>query len=228
MIPLYLASASPRRLELLEQLGAVPRRVPVDVDERPLPGEPASELVRRLAAAKGRTAAARLSSETTGPAVVLAADTVVVVDGAVLGKPTDEADARRMLGRLSGRHHDVLTGVFLRRLDGGREVADTVASRVWFRPCSAELIRDYVATGEPLDKAGAYGIQGRGALLVERVLGSWWNVVGLPIERLADWLDALGIEPRSVVSWGDQDTNAEPAPSATPTPRSASRKRPRP
>jgi septum formation protein len=171
----------------------------VAVDERPLPRETAAELVARLAAAKARAAAARLAAEPAG--LVLAADTVVVVDGAVLGKPADAAEARRMLARLAGRHHDVLTGVFLLRTDGAGATADVVASRVAFRDLTTDLIDDYVATGEPLDKAGAYGIQERGALLVARVEGSWWNVVGLPIERLPDWLTAVGLETRAVLGW---------------------------
>jgi septum formation protein len=171
---LVLASASPRRAEILRTLG-IPFVVdPSDVAEEILPGESAEEAVARLAALK----AAQVSARRPGR-WVLAADTLVVLDGEVLGKPRDEADAARMLRRISGREHRVATGVRLRRetASGGGVVE---ISRVRIAPLSEEEIAWYVGTGEPRDKAGAYGIQGLGARFVESVDGSYTNVMGLP------------------------------------------------
>ena len=194
-LTLYLASRSPRRWELLERAGLVPRRVPAEADERPHPGEPPERLARRLAEAKGRDALARLSAG--APAgIVLAADTVVALDGESLGKPADPGEAQAMLRRLSGRTHRVITGVFLARTDDGRSVCEVATTSVSFVALDEPRIRDYVATGEPLDKAGAYGIQGRGALLVAGIAGSFSNVVGLPLERLPGWLAEIGVDWR--------------------------------
>jgi len=192
-LQLYLASASPRRRELLHSIGLDPRVLAADVDERRHAGETASAQVKRLARAKGRHISARLRPS-DGPAIVLAADTVVVIDGECLGKPTDPDQARSMLRRLSGRKHEVLTGVFLTRTDDGRSICEVASTRVCFRPYDDQAIRAYVATGEPLDKAGGYGIQGRGSLLCERIEGSWSNVVGLPLERLSGWMQSIGID----------------------------------
>ena len=192
-LQLYLASASPRRRVLLQGIGLEPRVMATDVDERRRPGEPASSQVRRLAEAKGRQAGARLRpSDAAG--IILAADTVVVIDGECLGKPSDADEAGSMLQRLSGRGHEVLTGVFLTRTDDGRSTCGVECTRVYFRPYDAHAIRAYVATGESLDKAGGYGIQGRGSLLCERIEGSWSNVVGLPLERLPGWMESIGID----------------------------------
>lgn len=192
---LYLASGSPRRLELLRQIGLAPVVVPADVVETALPDEAPRDHVQRLARDKARTVAARLPPD----GVVLAADTVVVLDGAILGKPADAADAERMLVGLRGREHEVLTGLYLLRTDDGRSAAAIESSWVRLRPFDDETVRAYVATGEPLDKAGAYGIQGRAALLVESLRGSWSNVVGLPLERVADCLAELGLERQQLV-----------------------------
>jgi septum formation protein len=168
-----LASQSPRRRELLRQAGfAFITRVSA-VDEDPRPGEDPEEHVCRLAKAKAE-AVVCLPGE-----VVLAADTVVVVDGNILGKPADEADARRMLRLLAGREHLVITGVCLRnpaRLLVAREI-----TRVRFVPLSEEEIRDYVASQEPMDKAGAYAIQGLASKFIDRIEGCYFNVVGLPL-----------------------------------------------
>ena len=183
---LVLASASPRRRELLALLGR-PFTVRVaDVVETPLPGESATARVERLAAAQATLVAEQLRSDH----VVVGADTVVVLDGEILGKPVDARDAEAMLRRLQGRAHEVLTGVAVAQVDG----ADVVVSgfvdttEVVFAPMSAADIAGYVSTGEPLDKAGAYGIQGLGGRWVERISGSYHNVVGLPLARLAPLL----------------------------------------
>jgi len=193
---LYLASASPRRLELLRRLGFAPRILRHAVDETPAPLESPQEHALRLAEAKGRDAAAGLGGAVAG--VVLAADTVVTIDGSILGKPVDQADARRMLRLLRGRSHQVWTALFLRRLDDERESSIVESTRVVFRAYDDSTVDAYVATGEPLDKAGAYGIQGLGAFLSERIDGSWSNVVGLPLERLPHCLEQIGIDPRSL------------------------------
>ena len=183
MKPIVLASSSPRRRRLLRGLGLTfSVRLP-DVDERPLPGELPGPHVRRLALAKAR-AVARGLAPGCGAQWVLGADTVVVLDGRILGKPRDASDARGMLARLSGRTHEVLTGVALVPAAGGRARTSVVRSRVEMKPFDGPTILRYVAGGEPLDKAGAYAVQGRGRHLVARVSGSLSNVVGLPLERL--------------------------------------------
>jgi septum formation protein len=192
--PLVLASSSPRRRRLLRRLGvSFSVRAP-EADERPLPGEAPAAHVRRLALEKAR-AVARSLAPGSGARWVLGADTVIALDGAILGKPRGPGDAQRMLGRLAGRSHDVLTGVALVPVGGGRARGAVVRSVVTMRPRDREAIRRYVATGEPLDKAGAYGVQGRGRRFVSRVSGSLSNVVGLPLERLAGLLRRCGIVP---------------------------------
>jgi len=183
LLPLYLASKSPRRRELLEGVGVAFAVAPPDVDEAALPGESAKENVTRLAAAKGAAIAAGLAHRGIG-ALVLAADTVVTIDGLILGKPVDDADAMSMLHRLAGRSHEVITGCRLVRTDDGRVAAALAVTTVRFDPWTESLARWYVATGEPRDKAGAYGIQGLGVFLCAGLHGSWSNVVGLPLEML--------------------------------------------
>ena len=177
---LLLASGSPRRVQLMREAGLNPVVKPQDVDETPLPGEPADKLVARLSTLKARSA---LASARPGD-VILAADTTVALDGTELGKPADAKDARRMLTALSGRGHDVYTGVHLIRVspDGStRERSLVEETHVTFYDLSPKEIDAYVATGEPLDKAGAYGIQGRGRALVRGIDGDYFNVVGLPV-----------------------------------------------
>ena len=188
----YLASASPRRRELLRQIGIEPVLVPGCVDERAVEGEPPRVVVLRLAEAKARHAAGRLVE--AAPGVLLAADTAVVIDGTCLGKPADPAEAAAMLRQLRGRVHEVSTGVFVMSTDGLRSCGGVDTTRVRFRPYDDATIDAYVASGEGDDKAGAYGIQGRGVLLVEHIEGSWSNVVGLPLERLTEWLSAIGVD----------------------------------
>src|SRR5687768_3660717 len=174
-LPLILASASPRRAELLTSAGYAFAVDPADVDESFLPGETADTYAMRVARAKAQTVASRNPRDR----VVLAADTVVVAGTEILGKPVDAADATRMLRRLSGIEHDVLTAVVAS--GPGGELTDLVRTRVHFIELSDDDIAWYVGTGEPQGKAGAYAIQGRGARFVDRIEGSWSNVVGLPI-----------------------------------------------
>jgi len=197
---IYLASASPRRLDLLRGIGLTPEVRPSTVGERLRPSEPPAELVQRLAEAKARAAVAA-ENHLDPDGLVLGADTTVVIGDRVLGKPADDAEARAMLRTLRGRSHNVLTGVFLMRLDDGRTAGGVESSRVVFRDFDDGLIEAYVASGEPRGKAGAYAIQERGVLLTERIEGSWSNVVGLPLERLPDWIGELGIELRELIDW---------------------------
>ncbi len=183
-----LASTSPRRRELLEQIGVAFSADPADVDERRLPGEDAESYAVRVALDKARVAAAR-----AGKGVIIAADTIVVLGDAVLGKPADARDAERMLAMLAGRRHRVITGVAVLDGETGMKRTAAAATDVWFRDLSPAEISSYVATGEPLDKAGAYGIQGRGALLVTKIEGCYFNVVGLPLSLLNGLLREFGI-----------------------------------
>ena len=170
---LVLASQSPRRSEILRQAG-IPFTVRVaDVDESVLAGESPADYVRRLAAAKAY-AVEQAEDET-----VLGADTTVVIDGEILAKPADAADARRMLTLLSGRRHEVLTGICLRR--GTRAACECVTTGVVFATLTSAEIGEYVASGEPMDKAGAYAIQGLASKFVERIEGDYFNVMGLPV-----------------------------------------------
>ncbi len=172
---MVLASASPRRLDLLRSIGADPDVRPADIDETPLPGESPAVYVERLAGAKA--AAVAQAGET-----VIAADTTVSIDGHIIGKPADRAGALAILRKLSGRTHVVYTGVAV--LDDSGAATTTVASEVTFIRASDSLLAWYADTAEPYDKAGAYGLQGGGALLVAGVRGSVTNVIGLPLAEL--------------------------------------------
>lgn len=173
-----LASSSPRRRELLARLGLRFEVVAADVDETPRRGEAAIDLVRRLAREKAERVAATRDG---AAALVLAADTVVVLRGRILGKPADPDDARRMLRALSGEEHEVLTGLALVDTARARTAATVERTLVRFSAMDEDEIARYVATGEPLDKAGAYGVQGIGGLWVESIAGNYTNVVGLPL-----------------------------------------------
>ena len=173
---LILASASPRRAELLTSAGFEFDVVPADVDETPVPGEDPKLYALRVARDKATAVQARCRDSGR---VVLAADTVVVSNGQILGKPENPDDSGRMLRLLSGRAHDVHTAVVVRLDDTGG--SDIITTHVWFRPLSEPDIAWYVASGEPEGKAGAYAIQGRAARFIERIDGSWSNVVGLPL-----------------------------------------------
>jgi septum formation protein len=183
---IVLASGSPRRRHLLEMLGIPHEVVPADVPEEPRDGEQPEVMAVRLATEKA-VAVHRQRPE----ALVLAADTVVTIDDQLLGKPVDAADAERMLHLLSGRSHRVITAVALALPTGEvRERCDI--TEVWVRRLTPETIRSYVATGEPLDKAGSYGVQGVGAVLIERVEGDFFGVMGLPVRLVVDLLDGAG------------------------------------
>jgi len=174
---LRLASASPRRLELLRQVGLEPEVKPVDIDESQLPGENLATFVSRLALTKAQNGV----DEKTD--LVIGADTIVVLDDKVLCKPVDQDDARKMLTKMAGRHHQVMTGVAVVRSNDGSYLLEIIESRVWIKTLTAAEITAYIATGEPMDKAGSYGIQAIGAFLVERVEGSPSAVAGLPIAQ---------------------------------------------
>jgi septum formation protein len=180
-----LASASPRRRQLLLLVGIDHEVRPADVDESLLPGEPPDAHAERLARAKAHAVAEREPD-----AVVIAADTIVVVDGDVLGKPRDAQDARAMLRRLSGRTHTVLTAVAVALAARTESAVESVA--VTFRSLRDDEIDAYIATGEPMDKAGAYGIQGYGATIVERVDGDYFSVMGLGLRRLVELMARVG------------------------------------
>lgn len=187
-VRLILASASPRRRELLAGLGLAFDVVPSTVEESRAAGVPIPALATRLALAKARDVAGRV-----GPAVVLAADTLVVLDGVPFGKPASPEEARRMLTALRGRAHDVVTAVAVVEAGARREATAAVASRVVMRAYTATEIEAYLATGEPYDKAGAYAVQGEGGRLVERVEGCYTNVVGLPVTTTARLLRLFGL-----------------------------------
>jgi septum formation protein len=186
---LLLASRSERRVELLRLVGARFDTCSTDVDESALPGERAEPHVLRLAEAKARAGLAT-AGETQG-LVALGADTIVTIDQAILGKPGDAEDAKRMLRLLSGRVHEVWTGVSLVDASDGRSVSEAARSLVKFAPLAEPAIERYVATGEPFDKAGAYAVQGYAALFVEAIEGSYSNVVGLPLSHVKHLLDLL-------------------------------------
>ncbi|MBF7730292.1 Maf family protein [Pseudomonas sp. N040] len=189
MPPLYLASASPRRRELLAQIGVPCRLLSSSVDESLLPGEAPEQYVERLARAKAQAGLDML--EAPGEACVLGADTAVVLDGRILGKPADREEARQMLQALSGREHQVLTAVALASALGCE--SRTVASRVSFRHITSAEMHAYWATGEPQDKAGGYAIQGLAAIFVRQLQGSYSAVVGLPLCETAELLAGRGI-----------------------------------
>jgi septum formation protein len=185
---LILASASSRRAEILRSAGFSFTVLSSAVDETPYPGESPQEHVQRLATVKGDLVAARA----VGPAIVIAADTVVTLEGKILGKPRSSDDARKMLEQLSGRTHSVITGVTLIRLPDAERRSFVESTLVHFAALSDDAIIQYLATDEPYDKAGAYAIQGRGGRFIPRIEGCYFNVVGLPLARLAQALAELG------------------------------------
>ena len=192
---IILASQSPRRRELLERMGVGDFRIVTpDIDEQMDRDLPPGELVGRISLEK---ALAVQAQEGKGP-IIIAADTVVALDGAVLGKPADELEAFKMLSTLSGCRHQVYTGLTVLR--GEEQYTVSEETTVTFRELSAEEIDRYVATGEPMDKAGAYGIQGYGALLVEGIQGDYYNVMGLPVCRLGLLLRRLGVDCLSLAA----------------------------
>ena len=188
MAKIVLASQSPRRQELLRNIGITDFdiRVP-EADESYPAGLTAQQTVEYISRVKGE-AAAKLC---TPDEIVITADTMVFLDDRRLGKPTDEADALRMLTALQGRRHTVCTGVTVRQ--GDRSITEVETTEVFFRPATESELRAYIATGEPMDKAGSYGIQALGALLVEKIHGDYFNVMGLPVLRLSRMLQQFGI-----------------------------------
>jgi septum formation protein len=191
---LILASSSPRRRELLTQAGFTFEVHPAHIPEDPLAGEDPIAYVIRLARAKAEAVFAEISSkESAPPQVVLGADTTVTLDNHILGKPTDAADAARMLRLLSGRTHRVITGVALASAQRTEVAAEVTGVR--FLTLSDEEIAAYVATGEPMDKAGAYGIQGHAARWIPRIEGCYFNVVGLPLALVSVMLEAANSTP---------------------------------
>jgi len=185
-VEVILASQSPRRRELLTLVGVKHVVSPADIDESVMPDESPVPHCERLARAK-----AHVLAERHPDAVVIAADTIVVLDGDILGKPRDAADARAIIARLSGRTHTVFTAMAVAR--GGRTESAVEEVAVTFRTLTAEEIAEYVATGEPMDKAGAYGIQGYGATIVERIEGDYFSVMGLGLRRLVALIERVGL-----------------------------------
>jgi septum formation protein len=183
--PLVLASQSPRRAELIGRLGLKPEIAPADLDERYLPGETPEVHAERLAREKALAIAVSRPE-----ALVVGSDTIVVVDGDVLGKPSDVDHAVEMLTRLSGRSHEVCTGVAVAH--GGHVESGLERVQVRFRPLDRSACEAYVATGEPMDKAGAYGIQGYGSALVEGIVGDYFAVMGLPVVRMLGLIERFG------------------------------------
>lgn len=186
---MILASQSPRRIELMDEAGFTCRVIPADIDETPHEGEQPLDLVGRLAKNKALCVA---SEHAHAGEIVVAADTIVTIDGVILGKPADAQDAKRMLRLLSGRTHQVATGVCVARANAAGDAAEPVLQNfvevtdVTFYALDEDTIEEYAQSGEPLDKAGAYGIQGKGGrMLVEKIEGDFYNVVGLPIARVA-------------------------------------------
>jgi len=185
---LILASASPRRAEILHNAGYAFVVVSSAIDETPIPGEPTETMVQRLADAKAELVAAR----SVGPAIVIAADTAVQIGTQILGKPRTTEDARQMLQSLSGMTHSVITGLSLIRLPDGERRSFVESTQVHFARLSPDEIEEYLGTGEPFDKAGGYAIQGRAGRFIPRIEGCYFNVVGLPLARLAKELTELG------------------------------------
>lgn len=189
---IYLASQSPRRRELLDQIGVRHRLLSAPVDETPRPAESAEDYVRRMAVAKARTGHDRIPADQP-ELPVLGADTAVVLDGHILGKPRDRGHGMAMLAALAGREHRVLTGVAL--VSAHFEEYRLSDNRVTFRPLSAGEIAAYWASGEPADKAGGYGVQGLGAVFISHLSGSYSGVMGLPLYETAELLRHAGFAP---------------------------------
>ena len=188
MAKIVLASGSPRRQELLRNIGITDFDIRVPHTEETFPeGLSPQQVVSYISREKAEAAAALCTPEE----IVITADTMVFLDDQRLGKPVDQADALRMLTALQGRRHTVCTGVTVRQ--GSRSLTECETTEVYFRPASREELLAYIATGEPMDKAGAYGIQAKGALLVEKIHGDYFNVMGLPVLRLSRMLGQFGV-----------------------------------
>ncbi len=188
--PIVLASSSPRRREILDRLGLRHEVMPPQVAEHWKENEKPSDFALRIARDKAETVA-KAVADRTPPPLIIAADTVVVIDGQPLGKPANDEEARRMLASASGRDHLVLTGWIVLPTDGSCERSGVETTRVWFKELRSSEIEGYVATGEGKDKAGSYGVQGLGCFLVEKIEGSYENVVGLPACPLVEALQQM-------------------------------------
>lgn len=188
MAKIVLASGSPRRRELLQRIGITDFDIRVPETEETYPGGLTPREIVEYISREKADAAAKLCGEDE---IIITADTMVFLDDQRLGKPVDEADALRMLTGLQGRHHTVCTGVTVRQ--GSRSITESESTEVYFRPAAEPELRGYIATGEPMDKAGSYGIQGKGALLVEKINGDFFNVMGLPVLRLSQMLTKFGV-----------------------------------
>ncbi len=193
MKTIILASASPRRKEILEKTGL---KFEVDesrCEERPGPGTKPHETARFLSREKARDVARRRTSS-----LIIAADTVVVLEGRLFGKPTSEEEARKMLKALSGKAHSVITGFTILDTDTGKEISGSVETKVFFGRLGKDEIEAYIRSGEPFGKAGAYGIQGLGAVMIKRIEGDFFNVMGLPLNTIAESLKQFGVK---VLGW---------------------------
>jgi len=188
---IILASSSPRRRELLRQIGVEFKVIPAEIEEDNgnEKGKSPIEVVKNNALLKAQKVAEMVSNSNS---LIISADTIVVLDGKIIGKPKDEKDAINILKKLRGKYHYVFTGLAVFETPQNRFLVSAVKSKVKMRDYSDEEIERYVATGEPMDKAGAYGIQGKGALLVEKIEGDYYNIVGLPLVRLYNLLDRMG------------------------------------
>lgn len=188
MTEFVLASASPRRKELLEKMGLQFSVVVSEADESTVSRDiPVNLYVQELALLKASATAKMLLRNKK--ALIIAADTIVTLDGEILGKPDGEDGAKKMLSSLSGRTHEVYTGYCIMRISDGKTVCNSVKTEVKFKTLTEQKIRSYIESGEPMDKAGAYGIQGLGSMLIEKINGDYFNVVGLPVSALADTLE---------------------------------------
>lgn len=188
MTEFVLASASPRRKELLEKMGLQFSIVVSEADESTVSRDiPVNLYVQELALLKASATAKMLLRNKK--ALIIAADTIVTLDGEILGKPDGEDGAKKMLSSLSGRTHEVYTGYCIMRISDGKTVCNSVKTEVKFKTLKEQKIRSYIESGEPMDKAGAYGIQGLGSMLIEKINGDYFNVVGLPVSALADTLE---------------------------------------
>jgi septum formation protein len=190
MSKLVLASGSPRRQEILAQLGVQFEILPSDIDEVIPEGVPAAEVASHLALQKAKNVARKVGY----PSLVIGADTIVVLDGEILGKPSGREQAFEMLSKLAGREHDVITGVAVVDSCRGIELKDYEITRVKMKKVSRDRINKYIKTGEPLDKAGAYAVQGKASIFVEKIEGCYFNVVGLPVSKLDSMLCSIGID----------------------------------
>ncbi|MFE5320155.1 Maf family protein [Paenibacillus sp. NPDC056579] len=190
---LILASSSPRRQELIASL-RLPFEIKVsDVSEDTEPGLSPAEVVEQLSSRKAAAVCEMYKEQQRNDGIVIGSDTIVVLNGEILGKPKDKADAFRMLNGLQGREHYVYSGVACIDLSTGKQIVSHQVTLVYMKPLTKTQIERYIDTGEPMDKAGSYGIQGLGATIVERIEGDYFNVVGLPVSLLSDLLQQFGI-----------------------------------